>query len=810
MLITDAETRAGVAAVRGCDAAGFDVVALAGGGLRVAPGHWSRAAQERISGPSPLTDPAGFLDTVAAIVEREDVDVVVPGSDATLAVLSDARERLGPHVRTGLPPQEIVDRALDKSVLATLAEQHDLAGPETVICTSRDAVTDAVGRLGLPLYVKPPRSVITAGVRRRQSAVRVDDVAALEARRLALGGTVLLQQPVVGPVISFAGVRAGGELIAEAVSRYERSWPTVAGDACCSETIAAPEPLRARVAALLADIGWEGIFELELIDSGNGRWQAIDLNPRIYGSMALALGAGANLPGIWCRYLLGEVIAPIRARPGVHYRWLESDLRARRELAASARPPRRGVVHPYFQASDPGPAIARALELTQTGAAKLRRRPSSQSHPTVIIGAGPNGLAAAAYLRDAGVPTLCFGEPLESWATQMPAGMLLRSQWQSSHIASPRRSLSLDAYARAPQTTVTVPGARLTREQFVAYGRWFAAQAVPDLDHRRVIDVARADDHWRLGLDDDSELAAARVIVAAGISPFARRPVPFDGLGPTHCSHAYDHDDLHAFAGRRVAVIGSGQSALESAALLHEAGAGVEIICRAPEIHWLAAGATPTPTATVATGRWRADAIPRPPTDVGGPLSGWAGEPDIYRRLPAALRPTIFYRCVRPAGAAWLGPRLAGVTISLASQVQGARLDGDEVVLCLTDGSERRVDHVLLGTGYRIDVRDYPFLAPALSAQLRLAGGYPLLDGAFESSLDGLHFLGAPAAHSFGPLMRFVVGSWYAAPALARGVSGRRQPLLTFSHRQAGVGLVAQGATVGPERPHRQVALPND
>ncbi len=96
----------------------------------------------------------------------------------------------------------------------------------------------------------------------------------------------------------------------------------------------------------------------------------------------------------------------------------------------------------------------------------------------------------------------------------------------------------------------------------------------------------------------------------------------------------------------------------------------------------------------------------------------------------------------------------------------------------LGDGTYRLVDHALLATGYRVDVRLYPFLDPRLAATLRMvpdAIGYPVLDRGFESSVAGLHIVGAPAAESFGPLMRFVAGTRYAARAvsqrIARGVS---------------------------------------
>src|SRR5207249_8499111 len=80
-----------------------------------------------------------------------------------------------------------------------------------------------------------------------------------------------------------------------------------------------------------------------------------------------------------------------------------------------------------------------------------------------------------------------------------------------------------------------------------------------------------------------------------------------------------------------------------------------------------------------------------------------------------------------------------------------------------------------LATGYRVDVALYDFLAPEVLKTVRRVDGYPLLGPGFESSLPGLHFLGAPAARSFGPVSRFVSGTPYAARALARRIAGKSE-----------------------------------
>jgi hypothetical protein len=118
--------------------------------------------------------------------------------------------------------------------------------------------------------------------------------------------------------------------------------------------------------------------------------------------------------------------------------------------------------------------------------------------------------------------------------------------------------------------------------------------------------------------------------------------------------------------------------------------------------------------------------------------------------------------------------RLSDVPIRLGRGVVFALPVGDRVRVKLDDGSERRVDHVLLGTGYRVDVSTYSFFSPKLLESIDRVNGYPVLKEGLETSLPGLHILGAPAAWSFGPLMQFVSGTTYASRAVTRVISQKK------------------------------------
>jgi hypothetical protein len=138
-------------------------------------------------------------------------------------------------------------------------------------------------------------------------------------------------------------------------------------------------------------------------------------------------------------------------------------------------------------------------------------------------------------------------------------------------------------------------------------------------------------------------------------------------------------------------------------------------------------------------------------------------------------------RAIRPAGAAWLRTRLADVPLHLNRAVTAATPHAGRLRV-VTDGRTQVVDHLMFGTGYRVDLGRYPFLDPALTARIRTVRGYPALSRGMESSVPGLHFLGAPAAHSFGPIMRFVAGGWFGARTLTE---------VAVPHRRGAVGQLS-------------------
>ena len=398
--------------------------------------------------------------------------------------------------------------------------------------------------------------------------------------------------------------------------------------------------------------------------------------------------------------------------------------------------------------------------------AKIRSGPHTADCDVAVIGAGPYGLSAGVHLKAKGISARVFGEPMEFWAHKMPEGMLLRSPRVASSLSDPDRAFTLEAYEAASKKEPCVP---LPLDTFVEYGKWFRHQLGSDLDQRTVQRVERDQAGFRLTLQDGTEVRSTSVVIAAGVGPFGKKPAVFQNLSPQQAIHCYEGRGVRKFAGKRVAVIGAGQSALESAALLHEAGAHVEVIARQTEFRWIGQHSWLHHMGPLSSMLYSSHDV--------GPLgiSRLVAYPKLVSYIPLGIRDKIRMRAVRAAGSRWLPARLANVTLTLARSVLEAKTIGEEITLKLDDGSERRVDHVLLGTGYQVDMSRYDFLPADVTRDIEQFDGYPKLASGFRCSVPGLHFIGATAARSFGPLLYFVAGTEFASRELTSHLSRSRQ-----------------------------------
>ena len=346
--------------------------------------------------------------------------------------------------------------------------------------------------------------------------------------------------------------------------------------------------------------------------------------------------------------------------------------------------------------------------------------------------------------------------------------MKLKSEPYATEIAAPRPGYSLAAYCRGQGLPYVNRIRPVTLERFIGYADWYTEQLVPGISDVTVTRLTAHPGGFAADFAEAEPVTARQVVIAAGVLPYAFIPAELRHLPSDLVSHSADHRRLDGFSGRRVAVIGAGQSALETAALLHENGAEVRLIMRRQEINWITANPLRLN---------RLEQIKRPATKLGeGYRCAFWNSPGAFRRLPEDMRVTKARTVLGPGGAWWLKSRVDGVIDTLTGhQVRSAAPSGSGVRLLL-DGQQRTsidVDHVIAGTGFRIDLARLPFLPPDLRARIATLAGYPVLSRAGECTVPGLYFVGAPATVSLGPSERFLAGTHNSVGQLARLVRQR-------------------------------------
>jgi predicted ATP-grasp superfamily ATP-dependent carboligase len=335
LIVDSNEGRGALAAVRGLARAGWTVgvACPSRSGLpalsRFAR-HWHRL-------PALAGGEDEFLEAIRDATVEHRYELVFGCSDAEVLALSAERQSLPACIPC--PAHETMLAAIDKTGLAQAAGSVGIATPPAA-----STVAEADERWGSgPVIVKESRHG-TRGADERLSHVapqRFEDRRAAEerVREIRAGGGVALVQPMLaGRLMAFSCVvDEHGAMLGRVQQIAERTYPLDAGSSARARTVAIDERLSERVSALLRELRWFGLVELQFLTGDDGAHTLLDFNGRFYGSLALALAAGVNLPDLWARAALGCSL-PSRqdARAGVRYQWLEGDLKAAREGSGGA------------------------------------------------------------------------------------------------------------------------------------------------------------------------------------------------------------------------------------------------------------------------------------------------------------------------------------------------------------------------------------------------------------------------------------------------------------------------------------------
>jgi thioredoxin reductase len=387
---------------------------------------------------------------------------------------------------------------------------------------------------------------------------------------------------------------------------------------------------------------------------------------------------------------------------------------------------------------------------------------------TAIIGAGPYGLSIAAHFRRRGIPFRIFGRPMDSWLNHMPKGMMLKSDGFASNIYDPDSEFTLEHFCGQRGIEYSDAGIPVRLETFSAYGLAFRELLLPELEDKLVVGLDCASEGFVLRLENGETVAARRVVLAVGITHFEYVPEYLAHLPPEFLSHSFRHANPESFKGRSVVVIGGGASAIDLAVALQDADTDVQLVARQSALKFHSSP----------TGKPRSlwQQIRHPKSGLGPGLRSrfFSDAPMLFHHLPERLRLQAVERTLGPSAGWFVRDRMSRIPCLLGHTPQSSEVQDGKVRLhlCAMDGSERDIftEHVIVATGYKVDLARLPFLNTEIRSQIKTAGGAPVLSSTFESSVPGLYFAGLASANSFGPVMRFAFGAGFAARRLTEAM----------------------------------------
>ena len=414
----------------------------------------------------------------------------------------------------------------------------------------------------------------------------------------------------------------------------------------------------------------------------------------------------------------------------------------------------------------------------------------------LIIGAGPFGLSISTHLRNRGIEHTIVGRPLNTWRVHMPLGLFLKSEPHGSVIHAPVKGYDIASYCKLHGFDDYVDRVGpLSLERFLGYADWFAKELVPDIKDLTVTKITPRDGGFQVEFAEDAPMFARQVVVATGLMPYARVPRELSHLPSDLMTHSKEWGDLSVLGGKRVAVLGGGQSSLQTAALLHEAGADVHVIVRKPEIFW---------EKSVTQEIGLLDYIKSPPVVL---CDGWAcvayGVPDVFRLMPHKMRIHKALSTFGPSGAWWLRERVEGVVDVMNSHsLKSAEAHGSGVRLHLNGPkvSTFDADHVIAGTGFNVDVKALPFMSEAIRANLKTDVKFARVDRAGQSSVPGLYFAGVHTMTSLGPGARFIAGTHHMSAQTVSSIARRLRKGSGIGKHSAGDDASLEPLTTGAGR----------
>jgi len=381
---------------------------------------------------------------------------------------------------------------------------------------------------------------------------------------------------------------------------------------------------------------------------------------------------------------------------------------------------------------------------------------------TLIIGAGPYGIALANELHHQGEEFVIVGQPFSLWFDHTHGDMPIRSDWQTSEIYSPDNRYSFKRFIQHqnPQGWQEQLNRRIDGPMFTSYLEQVRDQLpyqvitsdVASLCH---LNIDAPHEGFVAMLDNGMEIRARHIVLATGIEPHRYLPQSLAKLEQNSCIHTWNVADFIGVTGKRILLVGRGQSAAEALAHLVPNNQ-VKWVCRKPPKFY------------------------NEPINLPAPVfKSLRFLSRIYYYLPKPIHKKLAAQFVAVTVTPDMAPKVSSVPqvhkdvgeLELTSvfDTNGGPATKGQSGAVYSATLDEHFDVVVAATGYRYQLNNLIFLSSQLQSSMAARDDEcPKVNATFESGVDNLYFVGGIAEPSHGPAMRFMMGAPYAARTVAK------------------------------------------
>jgi predicted ATP-grasp superfamily ATP-dependent carboligase len=300
VLVTDEHYKHTLGIVRRLGQAGVNVTLMANSSqsLVALSRHCKNILQVPEGGIGPL------VEATLKAVQETNFDLLLPVGFTTTLAITHRRAEFERFVRLQLASPEKIELAANKKCMAELASTVDVPVPRTSLPSSKAEWNTLAKDFTYPVVVKPLME--TAG---RSVSYAMD-----QNELLALGDSgsyfsppsLLLQEYIPGFGCGFFATYRNGTCSRVFMHRRLREYPASGGVSTCAESFYDAK-LELYGRRILDALSWHGVAMVEFrYDERDGEFKLIEVNPKFWGSLDLALEAGADFPGDLCRMAIGE------------------------------------------------------------------------------------------------------------------------------------------------------------------------------------------------------------------------------------------------------------------------------------------------------------------------------------------------------------------------------------------------------------------------------------------------------------------------------------------------------------------------